>query len=126
MTNPASTSDIAERWRPLTDQEQTVAYRFLDDAWDLLRGRRKTLEADMLAGTVTETTVIRVLSAMVMRVMRNPEGWSEEAIDDWRGKRAEVLASGELNVTPSELADLTPVSATGRRHSVRLVINGDA
>jgi hypothetical protein len=125
MTNPASTNDIAERWRPLTSQEEMVALRLLDDAWDLLLGRRKTLEADVLAGTVTHPTIIRVLCAMVMRVMRNPEGWSEEAIDDWRGKRAEVLASGELNVTPTELADLTPVGVA-RRHSVRLVVNGDA
>jgi hypothetical protein len=125
MTNPASTNDIVERWRPLTSQEETVALRLLDDAWDLLLGRRKTLEADVLAGTVTYSTVIRVLCAMVMRVMRNPEGWSEEAIDDWRGKRAEVLASGELNVTPTELADLTP-AGVARRHSVRLVVNGDA
>lgn len=124
MPNPASTTDIANRWRPLDAQETTNATAFLTDAWALLLSRRPTLEADMAAATVSTDNVRRVVVAMVLRVLKNIDGWAEESIDDWRGKRAELLASGELFVTTSELADVTP-GRKGRR-SLRLVAYGDA
>lgn len=123
MPNPATTSDIAARWRTLNTQQEGNAAVLLDDAWDLLLGRRPTLETDMTAGTVRSATVKRVVCAMVLRVLKNPDGKSEVAVDDYRYKRADAIASGELYVTPAELADVSP----GRRSrkSVRLVAYGD-
>ena len=123
MPNPASMSDLEARWRPLTDQEVTNAEAFLDDAYALLLGRRPTLEADVTAGSVTAPNVVRVVCAMVLRVLKNPDGYDEEAVDDWRGRRNTLVASGLLHVTPDELQDITP----GRRsrRSIRLVVNGD-
>lgn len=123
MPNPATTADIAARWRPLTAQETTNTNAFLGDAWALLLTRRPKIEADMTAGTVTTANVVRVVSAMVLRVLKNIDGWAEESVDDWRGKRADILASGELFVTSDELADITP--GRRRRSSVRLVSYGD-
>lgn len=123
MANPATVADVEARWRPLTAQETTNAEALLSDAWELLLGRRPTLEADLTAETISEGNVIRVICAMVLRVLRNPDGLSEEAIDDYRYKRDAILASGVLHVTPDELADVTPGRA--RRSSVRLVIYGD-
>lgn len=124
MANPASIADIEARWRPLSTQEATNAAAFLDDAWAYLTSRRTTLEADLTAGTVATANAIRVVCAMVLRVLKNPDGWAEESVDDWRGKRAEVLANGELFATPSEIADVTPGRAT--RKSVRLVVYGES
>lgn len=124
MPNPADVSDLESRWRPLSAQETTNATAFLADAWALLLGRRPSLEADMTAGTVSMDNVTRVVCAMVLRVMKNPNGFASEAIDDWSGTRNALIASGELTVTPAELADVTPGRKTSR--SVRLVAYGDA
>ena len=123
MPNPASTSDIEARWRNLSLQEATNAATFLDDAWNLLLGRRPTLEADIAAGTVTTANVVRVVCAMVLRVLKNPDGKTEESVDDYSYKRDGAVSSGALYVTPDELADVTP-GRRGRR-SVRMVAYGD-
>jgi len=124
MGNPTTVADIEQRWRPLSDQETINAAAYLGDAWWMLLGRRPTLEADMTAGTVASGNVIRVVSAMVLRILRNPDGMESEAVDDYRFTRHELMASGALYVTGDELADVTP----GRRgqRSVRLVAYGES
>lgn len=123
MPNPTSTSDIAARWRPLTTQETTNADAFLADAWAMLLTRRPTLEADIAAGTVTDANVVRVVSAMVLRLLRNPDGKLSERIDDYSYTRDALVASGALHVTPDELADITPGRQSNR--SIRLAIYGE-
>lgn len=124
MTNPASITDIEDRFQPLTDAQKNNALAYLGDAWALLTGRLPNLEANMLAGLVSTENVIRVISAMVIRVLRNPNGYLEESIDDYRRRRAELMANGALTVTTDELADLTPGSAR-RTNSVRLIAYGE-
>jgi hypothetical protein len=124
MANPATVTDLEARWRPLSDLETTNAQAYLDDAWALLTSRRPALDGDVTAGTVSTTNAVRVVCAMVLRVLKNPDGYSSESVDDWTGRRDELVASGVLHVTPDELADLTPASTATR--SVRLVVYGDA
>lgn len=124
MPNPASTSDIALRWRNLTDQEAANATAYLDDAWALLTTRRPSLEADMVAGTVSTGNVVRVVCAMVLRLLKNPDGKLEESIDDYRYRRDSAVSAGALYVTDDELADLT-VGGHNSYRSVRLVSYGD-
>lgn len=124
MSNPATVGDVEDRWRPLTDQETTNAEALLADAWALLLARRPTLEADITAATVSEENVIRVVVAMVLRVLRNPDGKLEESIDDYSYRRDSAMSTGGLYVTTDELADLTP--GRRRHRSVRLVAYDDA
>lgn len=124
MPNPATTSDIVDRFRALTAAETGNAQAYLEDAWALVTGRLPSLEASMTAGTVSVANVVRVISAMVIRVLRNPDGKSEESIDDYRYRRDALVSSGVLAVTDEELADLTP-AATRSRNSVRLVAYGE-
>lgn len=123
MPNPTTVADIEARWRPLTAQETTNATAFLGDAWALLLTRRPTLEADMTALTVKTENVRRVVAAMVLRILKNPDGYDSESLDDWTGRRNALMASGVLHVTPDELADMSP--GRKRRSSVRLVAHGD-
>ena len=123
MPNPATVDDIEARWRPLSDQETTNATAYLQDAWWLLLGRRPTLEDDLTNDKVSEGNVIRVVVAMVLRILKNPDGKVEESIDDYRYRRDALLASGLLSVTGDELADITP--GRRRRRSVRLVAYND-
>lgn len=125
MPNPATTADIEDRWRPLVGQEVVNAQTFLDDAWALLLTRRPSLEADVTAGTVSVDNVIRVISAMVLRVLRNPDGKRSESIDDYSWTRDQAVSAGLLYVLADELGDLTPGGPSTRR-SVRLVAYGDA
>ena len=123
MANPATVADIEARWRTLSTPESTNAQAFLEDAWALLLTRRPNLEADITAGTVRSDNALRVVVAMVLRVLKNPDGKLEESIDDYRYRRDALVSSGALHVTSDELADITPGRA--RRRSVRLVIHGD-
>lgn len=126
MPNPATVDDLVARWRPLSDQETTNAEAFLDDAWSLLTSRRPALEADLTAGTVASGNAVRVVCAMVLRVLKNPDGYRSESVDDWTGQRDQLVASGILHVTSEELADLAPTSTTATRSSIRLTVYGDA
>ena len=123
MPNPATTQDLEARWRPLTPQEQINAQAYLADAWWMLTGRRQSLEANLLAGTVSPGNVTRVVCAMVLRVLKNPDGIAVESVDDYRFTRDSLVSSGLLMVTASELADVTPGVNTYR--SVRLIAVGD-
>lgn len=129
---PVTVEDIEARWRPLSDQESVNAQAFIADAWEELLIRRPELEANMTAGTVREGNVCRILAWAVRRVLINPEGWVQETLDDWTGRRSDLVAQGTLYFTDEELAVVTPPPETGpgvvvgRRHSVRLVRDGDA
>lgn len=125
MANPATVGDIDDRFfRPLTDRETEVAQAWLDDAWDILLDRRPNLEDDIAAETVRESSVVRVLVAMVSRVFSNPEGKLSEQIDDYSYRRDSLVSSGALHVTAGELGDISPGRRT--RRSVRLTIYGDS
>lgn len=121
--NPATVADIEARWRPLTPQQTTNATAYLDDAWAMLLSRRPRLEDDISNGEIAEANVVRVVAAMVLRILRNPEGKESEQIDDYKYTRSELTSSGLLHVTADELADITP--GRRRRRSVRLVRDGD-
>lgn len=117
-------SDLEARWRPLTASESIVAQSFLDDALNEVVVRRPSLAADITAGLVTQASLIRVVTSMVLRVLKNPDGKSEESIDDYRFKRDDLLAAGALYITDDELALLTGVPVP-RVRSVRLVAHGE-
>lgn len=114
MATPATYTDVARPWCPLSSpEEQAAARNLLDEAWLILRTRMTTLESRMVDDTLLTENVTRVLANMARRVLMNPEGWVQEAIDDWRGRRDDVLAAGILEPTAAEVADLSPRSAVG-------------
>lgn len=124
MANPTTINDIEARFRPLTSEETVTAAALLDDAWSLLLARRPSLDDDIAAVAVSTATAVRVVSAMVIRVLRNPEGMRSEQIDDYSYTRDNMLSAGLLYATAEELSDLT---IGGSRHfsSVRLVAHGE-
>ena len=103
MSNPASTMDLEDRWRPLTDTEQTVAQALLDDAWAVLQSEVPGLDDRVTSGALASPLVIGVVAAMVLRVLRNPEGKLQERIDDYSYTRDSSVATGGLYVTVDEL-----------------------
>lgn len=120
-TNPATAQDIADRWRPLTDDEATVAHAVLGDAWTLLKHRVPTLEdrLDADPATLDEALVVMVLVSMVLRVLRNPNGIRQESIQDYSYSRDADGASGLLSVSDSEFDLLVPAGAESGAFTIR-------
>lgn len=109
MQNPTEVSHLELRFRPLTDPEKTVAEALLGDAWEELQARVPGLEARITAGHVSEGLIVRVVAAMVVRVLRNPEAIRQWQIDDASFTRDTLVSSGLLYASPDELALLTGV-----------------
>jgi hypothetical protein len=123
--NPATLSDVEDRYyRPLTDRELINAWMWLDDAWWFLTTRLPDLEADITAANVAAETARNVVVAMVMRMLKNPDGLVSESIDDYSYRRATNAASGVMSVSPEEIALLTP-GGRSRFVSRRTVAYGD-
>lgn len=126
MTNPATPADVAARWRPLTDAESTVAATLLEDAWRMLGRDYKaaagsTLDDAMTADPNLTPEVVRILANAVMRVLKNPDGLSNEQIDDYSYQR-NGASSGELLIDADDLAALLGQPDTaGRAFSVNLL-----
>lgn len=109
MANPVTVGDVESRWRPLSIEESAVADTRIADAWNLLVLELPGLDANLTAGTVLASTVKMVVADMVIRHLKNPDGWLREAIDDWSGQRAASTADGALYVTNGELRYLQPI-----------------
>lgn len=120
MANPVTVSDLEARWRPLTPGEVGVAQALLDDAWAVLSVRLPNLVGDLEADppAVAQSVVVAVVSAMVLRVMRNPDGKVSESIDDYTYRRSDAVADGSLYVTADELGLLSP-TGSGNAFTIR-------
>lgn len=114
-SNPATTLDIDDRWRPLTDAERIVAQSLLGDAWLLLKRADATIDLRLDAVTLDAGLVKMVLVEMVKRVLRNPDGNLQESIQDYSYTRDRVSSSGLLTVTDDELEMLAAddIAASG-------------
>lgn len=113
MTNPVGVDDLAARWRPLSDEETTVAAALLADAWALATTQVPGLLAAVNNGTADFGVITAVLSAMVLRVMRNPDGVRQWSVDDYSEMRDSSVSAGALYLSEDELSLLG--SAFGAR-----------
>ena len=108
MPNPVIVADIEARWRPLTAAEETVAEAYLDDAWAVVLSQVPGIEARMAAGTLSLDLVVKVVAAMVLRIMRNPDGVRQWSVDDASFTRDQALSAGLLYLADSERTELMP------------------
>jgi hypothetical protein len=116
MANPATTADLAARWRPLTTAETTVGTTLLGDAYGMLVRRVPNLDARVTANADGfAAVVVRVLATAVLRVMKNPDGKRSESIDDYTWQRDQAISAGVLYFTDDEMADLMPVDPDEKR-----------
>lgn len=106
MASPAVIEDLTARsFRPLTEAEETVGSTLLEDAWTLIVSQRPRAETRVDSGDYGfRNLVVQVQCAMVLRVLRNPDGKLEEQIDDYRYRRDSATSTGVLYLTDAELA----------------------
>jgi hypothetical protein len=100
--NPVDPSDVEARWRPLTPEENTVVGSLLDDAWALMQIRVPAV-ATAEAGSVGEALIRSVMVAMILRVLKNPDGAKSETIDDYSFTRDDSNATGGLYLSDDDV-----------------------
>ncbi len=118
MDNPATPEALADRGYtgPATT---TVQKTRLDEAWRALQRERELpgLVARIEAGDPDLATVVDVIAAAALRVLRNPEGVESESggIDDYTESRKLADASQDVYFTSAEIRRLQPavVAPTG-------------
>ncbi len=109
----ATWQDVQDRFgRALTDSERQQVDAWLDDIEDSIVARIPNLTDLVTAGTITTRTVVKVESAAVIRVLRNPDGKLTERIDDYSWTRDSSTATGSLCLTDEEWAELTPTASS--------------
>lgn len=111
-------SDIAAGWRPLTEAEETTAAGLIAEAIILLTVAVPGFDSK-------DDGIARlVVSRMVRRVMKNPDGYRirNESIDDYSdgGTVDSTLSTGELYASDVELGWLGVVAAKTRAFEIRL------
>ena len=112
MSSPATTADLAARWRPLEADEGTVGATLLADAWRMLKRAVVNVEADVADDTDYSDEVVRVLASAVLRVLKNPEGKRQESVDDYSYTRDSTQSTGTLYFTGEELGALASTRRT--------------
>lgn len=104
MPSPANITDLTARsFRPLTEPEIQVGTTLLEDAWSLILTNRPNAE-DRLTEPAYVALVIQIQCAMVLRVIRNPDGFLSEQIDDYQYRRDAAVSDGSLYISDAELA----------------------
>lgn len=124
----ATVEDIKSRWLtgtvPATDaQIQTL----IGDAEDIIVGEFPTLEADVIAGRVTSTRVARVVSRMIHRVLRNPDGVRtvQETTGPFSGSTTYGGDNpGELYLTDDDRRDIGGRKTKGKAFTVSTIPAG--
>ncbi|AUV61977.1 head-tail adaptor Ad1 [Mycobacterium phage SWU2] len=99
----ATPQDVENRWvRELSDEETTLVTTRLEDAERLIRRRIKDLDAQITAETIDVEDVKQVEADAVLRLLRNPEGFTQETDGNYTYMLSQRLASGVLEILPEE------------------------
>ncbi len=108
--------DIEGVWRPLTADERVLVMGLSNRAWLHIVARFPNMDSYMtVVAPATEplvsTTQVRdVMASMVVRVLKNPDSVRTDSIDDHTMTLDNAISSGEMYLSPSEVARLTPRS----------------
>lgn len=108
MAGIAVENDLVKRsLRTLTEQELLVGETLLDDAWGILLSRVSGIGDRVEAAPLDvafRALVVQIQVAMVLRVLRNPEGKLQETQDDYSYRLDSAVSTGALYVSEAEVA----------------------
>lgn len=124
MANPVLLADLEARWRPLADSEKSNAQALLDDAWAIANAQVPLLNSSLDGGNVSPEVVRAVVSAMVIRVLRNPDGVRTWSVDDYSQTRDNSVSAGALYLSPDELALIGASIGQRRRRAFSIAPGG--
>lgn len=78
----------------------------LDDAERKIKNRIPDLDERVAAGTLDEADIRMVEAEMVLRLIRNPEGYTQETDGNYSYMVSQAVASGRLEVREDEWRQL--------------------
>jgi len=110
MADLATTTDVANRWRPLSASELTLAAALLADASDIIRVRFPDVDSRISSGALATSTVVRIASGMVRRAMlnRDMEGVTQgsEGVGPFTHSQTFANPNGNLYLTAEDVRTL--------------------
>lgn len=89
------------------DADKAIS-RVISKAQARLKDRFPNLDERIAAGHPSADTVTGVIEDMVLRVLRNPNGYRSVAIDDYNRTIDSALSAGRLYLSEDEAALLAP------------------
>jgi hypothetical protein len=107
MTTYAEAADVAARLgRALSTEEAALVTVRLADAERMIRRRIKDLDDQVTSGDIDPEDVKQVEAEAVLRLVRNPDGYTSETDGNYGYQLSAELASGKLEILPDEWAIL--------------------
>lgn len=101
----ASPSDVSDRLgRPLSTDEATQVAALLGDVEVLIKSRIPDLDDQVDAEDISEALVVMIEANSVVRLLRNPNGYTSETDGEYSYQINWRLASGSLSITDDEWA----------------------
>ena len=99
----ASVDDVAARWgREPSDSEAALIEIRLGDVERMILLRIPDLAQRIKTGRVTRADVVQVEAEVVLRLMRNPQGFISETDGDYSYQIAKELSTGRLSILDDE------------------------
>lgn len=111
----ASPADVNARLvgRDLDPDESAVVATRLDDAEELIRERIPDLDHRITSGEIRERLLVMTEAEAVLRLIRNPDGLSQESDGGYSYTLSKAVASGHLEITQEEWSRLGVAATTG-------------
>jgi hypothetical protein len=120
MADPfASPQDVADRWRPLTEDELPKVSALLRDASVTIRARFPGIDSQVTSGAVDKDAVLAVCSRMVKRAMLAPsDGISQtsETVGPYSGSQTYANPLGNIFLTAADINDIIGYQPRGSSH----------
>jgi hypothetical protein len=115
MTWPTvSKADIVSRFRELEADEDAVIQTMITDAQDIVDDAAEAAGVPESTTERGERAYKRIVATVVIRVLRNPEGYLTETLDDYTYRRDSAVSAGVLYVSDAEVEQLRPVARRRR------------
>jgi hypothetical protein len=106
MASFGNASVVESLWRTLTADEQRRVTHLLNFASAIIRSRVPDIDDRITAGSLDASFAGQIAAAMVIRVLKNPDGHSQESIDDFSYQIDAALATGALYLSDDEFKAL--------------------
>jgi hypothetical protein len=101
----ATANDVALRLgRELDTSEAQIVSIRLDDAERLIKSRIPDLDGKILDDEIDQGTVVMIEAEAVLRLVRNPQGFTSESDGNYTYMINAAVASGRLEIQDSEWA----------------------
>lgn len=99
----ATPADVEARLGRELDPEETVLVQTrLNDVELIIKSRIPDLDAKIASGAISEEVVVMIESEAVLRLIRNPDGYTAETDGNYSYQISTQVASGRLEILPWE------------------------